>query len=185
MAGGWGTPGVVLAMVEVMNTETKQWSTAVNLPEPIASGSLVQVDNEHIYFLGGFEIPRRGKKSVYTCSVSTLLQSCNSKSQGTRSFLPSNTASVWSKIADLPVTYSTCVSLHGRLLVVGGQDSHAIPSSALHMYDPSTNSWQVVSHMATPRYSCYAAVLPDNQLMVVGGGTVSGDIDTVEIATVV
>jgi hypothetical protein len=53
------------------------------------------------------------------------------------------------------------------------------------MYNPTTDSWEVISHMGTPRYNCIAAVLPNNQLMVVGGFT--GGIletDSVEFASV-
>ena len=39
--------------------------------------------------------------------------------------------------------------------------------------------------MATGRCQCFAAVLPDNRLMVVGGWTDSGKLtDTVELASV-
>ena len=49
------------------------------------------------------------------------------------------------------------------------------------MYKPTTNSWEVISHMKTSRYNCIAGVLPNNQLMVVGGDTGG---DSVELATV-
>jgi hypothetical protein len=90
---------------------------------------------------------------------------------------------VWRSVTDIPAIDSSYVSLHGRLLAIGEKDSDDKPITAVHMYDPSTNSWEVVSHMATPRRRCYAAVLPDNQLMVVGGNTGSDNTDSVEIAT--
>ena len=51
-----------------------------------------------------------------------------------------------------------------------------------------TNTWEVIGHMTTPRWNCVAAVLPNNQLMVVGGYTTSkftGETDSAEIASVV
>jgi N-acetylneuraminic acid mutarotase len=52
------------------------------------------------------------------------------------------------------------------------------------MYSQSTNSWNVISHMTTARRYCFAAVLPNNQLMVVAGKTITDgkrtDIDSVE-----
>ena len=59
------------------------------------------------------------------------------------------------------------------------------PTSAVHMYNPTTDSWEVITHMGTPRRDCIAAVLPNNQLMVVGGYT-NGEIkiDSVELASV-
>ena len=76
---------------------------------------------------------------------------------------------VWSEVAAPPVTETTCVSIHGRLLTIGGKGSDKEPTSAIHIYNPATESWDVIGHMGTPRRGCIAAVLPNNQLMVVGG----------------
>ena len=67
------------------------------------------------------------------------------------------------------------VSLHGRLLTIGEQDSDYKPTTAVMvaMHQPTTNSWEVISHMTIPKSICLAAVLPDNQLRVVGGWIVS------------
>ena len=105
---------------------------------------------------------------MYTCSESvfTLIH---------KSFLArlwNRHTGVWKKIAAPPVVEITCVSIHGRLLAIGGKGSDKQPTTAIHMYTPTTDSWEVISHMGTPRWNCIAAVLPDNQLMVVGGSTV-------------
>ena len=75
---------------------------------------------------------------------------------------------------------------NGRLLAIGGQDSEDKSTTAVHMYQPTTNSWEVISHMITPKYCCLSAVLPDIQLMVVGGMT-TGDkmCDSVEFGTII
>ena len=170
VAGGqtaWG--GSVTRTVEVMDTETFQWSTAADLPQLVldAPGA---VCGDHVYILSLWG----GPKSMYTCSVSALLQSCRSRP----------TAGVWNTVAAPPVTLTTCVSTHGRLLAIGGRDSNSEPTAAIYIYDRPTDSWEFISHMTTPRCWCYAAVLPNNQLMVVGGATKNGDTDSVEIATV-
>ena len=79
---------------------------------------------------------------------------------------------MWKKVAAPPVTETTCVSIHGQLLAIGGKDSDKKPTTAIHMYNQTANSWEVVSHMRTPWWNCIAAVLPKNQLMVIGGSTV-------------
>ena len=61
------------------------------------------------------------------------------------------------------------MSLCGQLLAIGGMDFDLEPSTAVYAYDTSTDSWDIKSHMTTTRRYCFAAVLPDNQLMVVGG----------------
>ena len=156
-------------IVEVMNTETLQWSTAAHLPQPV-SCVLGAVCGDHVYILS----LESHSKSMYTSPVSALTQSCRSRP----------TADVWNKVAAPPVTNTTCVSILGRLLTIGGRDSNGKPTTAVYMYNPDSDSWEVISHMATPRYDCCAAVLPYNQLMVVGGETGYGKTDLVELAAV-
>ena len=56
------------------------------------------------------------------------------------------------------------------MLAIGGVDSGK-PTTAVYMYSSATNSWGIISHMMIGRCDCIAAVLPDNQLVVVGGCT--------------
>ena len=185
VAGGRGEGGRLLSAVEVMNTENHQWSTAANLPQRMYYASAIVCGN-HIYMLGGVD-KRTSTKSVYTCSVSALLQSCvpsSLEAKLERTSL-SDKASVWRQVADLPVTRSTCESFHGRLLAIGGRDDSRKATTAVYEYSSSSNSWEVISHMTTGRYDCFTAVLPNNQLMVVGGVTApSTYTDTIELASV-
>ena len=170
-----------LATVEVMNTETYQWSRAANLFHPVTNASAA-VCGDRIYVMNRFS------SSVYTCSLSVLLQSCSSLSSHLTSALPSSakaSTNVWSQITDAPVCNTTCVSLNGELLAIGGSGLPNRPTTAIHMYDTTTDSWTVISHMSTARSSCFAAVLPDNQLMVVGGICFPYIIDFVEIAKII
>ena len=185
VAGGWGD-GRVLSTVEVMNTANHLWSTAADLPQPLYLASATVCGNR-IYMLGGIDIDRIATKSVYTCSVSALLQSCVSSSlmaKLKRMFL-SDKASVWRQIADLPVTHSTCESFHGRLLAIGGEDYSVKATTAVYEYRSTSNSWEVISNMKTARYDCFTAVLPNNQLMVVGGRTDRLVFTSVQLASVV
>ena len=70
-----------------------------------------------------------------------------------------------------------------KLLIVGGMDL-GDEKDAIYMYNTTTNSWEVVGHMATPRHQCLVAVLPHSELMIVGGRTSKGTTYSVEIATV-
>ena len=76
------------------------------------------------------------------------------------------------------------MSIHDRLLAVGGIGSNKKPTTAVHMYNPATDSWEVISHMGTPRFACIAAIFPDNQLIVVGGYTGIVSTDSVEFASI-
>ena len=177
-----------LNTVEVMDTETLQWSTASSLPHPLSEASAT-LCGDQVYMLGGFDQNAKDSKSVFTCSLAALLQPYQPQSLVTR--LKTSLASgpkVWHQLADTPVTLSTCASLHGQLLSVGGRNSDGMERSAIYMYNATTNSWKVIGHMAAPRRQCLVAVLPHNELMVAGGYTADSDwpgTDSVEIATIV
>ena len=185
-AGGVGEGRKKLSIVEVMDTETLQWSTASSLPHPLylASATLC---GDKVYILGGFYHSKKPSKSVFTCSLAALLQSCQPQSLGARlkTLSLASRPKVWHQLADTPVTLSTCASLHGRLLEVGGEGSDRKQTTAIYMYNTTTNSWEVISHMATPRSQCLLPVLPQNELMVVGGHIPNDVTDSTEIASIV
>ena len=174
-----------LKTVEVLNIETRQWHFAPGLPRPLSESSLTQC-GDLIYLLGGYT-EDGATNLVYSCLSSSLL-STGSNSLGERlvsTLTRSSKRSTWNRVADLPVKDSTAVTLCGRLLAIGGEDSEGQPSTAIHMYLPTTDSWEVISHITTPRSCCLAAVLPDNQLMVVGGYTTGGKrCDSVEFGRI-
>ena len=184
VTGGWaGAFSGALSTVEVMDTETHQWSTATELPQPMYSASAT-VCGDQFYMLGGLNKDRADTKSVYTCSVSALLQSCVPSSMLKGTSLKDK-GRLWRPVASLPVTQSTCESFHGQLLAIGGVDSGK-STTAVYMYNSTAKCWKIISHMTTGRWSCFTAVLPDNRLMVVGGTTdgIWSDAYTVEIASI-
>ena len=188
VAGGIGEGFKNLSTVEVMDTETLQWSTASSLPHPLHQATAT-LCGDQIYMLGGFYRSNKSSKSVFTCSLTALLQSFQSKSGSLgprmKTLSLASGPKVWRQLADIPVVNSVCASLHGHLVAVGGDDPDG-KTTAIHMYNTTTNSWEVISHMATPRSQCLVAVLPHNKLMVVGGFAPSGSTtDSVEIATIV
>ena len=183
VAGGSGIDSRPLHIVEVMDTETLQWSTASSLPFALVYASAT-ICQDRIYLLGygASSEPR----SVLACSMADLQQSCQPQSLGAR--LETLTLQeVWYRVANLPVRESSCATLGGQLLAVGGRDDMIENyTTAIHQYNPATNSWEVISHMPTARWSTLVAVLPGNKLMVVGGctGALFGTMtDLVEVAT--
>ena len=154
VAGGISKRYFTLPTVEIMNTDTLQWSTAAHLPQPLefAPGA---VCGDHIYIL----TPESPSKSMYTCPASALVQSCWSRH--------TLSTDVWNKVAAPPVTDTSCVPILGRLLTIGGVDSKGKATTAIYMYNPDSYCWRVISRMATAKYNCLAAVLPNNQLIVV------------------
>ena len=56
----------------------------------------------------------------------------------------------------------------GVCLLIGGLFG-GNPTRVIHCYNVTTNSWSVLGDMPTPRSQVQAAVLPSNDLVVVGG----------------
>ena len=75
VAGGMGKVAKMLSTVEVINTENHQWSAAADLPEPKLKASAT-ICGDQLHMLGGTDKTTYYFKSVYTCSVSELLESC-------------------------------------------------------------------------------------------------------------
>ena len=180
VVGGRGRNCSDLDIIEVMDTETLQWSTASRLPFPLCYASAT-ICQDRIYLLG-YDTDNE-PRSVFFCSMADLRQSC--RPPGVGAWLKSLTLkTVWKRVADLPVDISTCATLCGQLLAVGGKyrDDY---TTAIHQYNTATNSWEVISHMPTGRSEALVAVLPGNKVMVVGGYKENGTsyTDIVEIAT--
>ena len=154
-----------LDAVEVMDIQTLVWSTAASLPHPYTWASAT-ICGDQLYMLGGFNKKGDNTKSVLTCSLTKLLHS-------------SSNSSVWYRITDVPVYHSTCAVVNCELVVVGGEDAESKTTSAIHKYNPATVSWDIISNMPTARAYCLVAVLPPNEVMVLGGYT-----DKVEIASI-
>ena len=187
VAGGQGMNDRFLKTVEVMDIEERQWSIVADLPKPQYEASAV-VCGDRVYVLGGCDRQYSPVKSVFSCPLSSLLQSNLVTSIESNVSSKSFHHHVWSRFPELPVWYSTCTSLGGQLLVIGGCGPDYKPATAVRTYGAATNSWQIISRLSAPRERCFVAALPGNKLMVAGGFTSkSADsyTDTVEIASLV
>ena len=156
-----------LDTVEVMTIATKQWTTAQHLPHPFGwiSGTIC---GDQLYLGGGYIRVGEASNSVLTCSLTDLLLP-QSLGVRLRTLSLATKPGVWQEIKNLPVTRSTLTTLGGHLLAIGGRsDSHG-PTADVHRYDHQTDSWLVVSKMKNKRYRSLSAVLPEDQLLVVGG----------------
>ena len=165
-AGGKGEGGV-LSTVEVMNIATREWYTAASLPEPVFNITAT-VCRGRLYLLGGVKY-NNPTRAVFTCTLDSLLHSCHPPSQTPPH---TNEAGVWQRIADVPMKLSTCATLNGRVLAVGGKDSHHTPTADVYMYNADSDSWQLVGHMSTAPSECLVVGLRDC-IIAVGGYTSS------------
>ena len=88
VAGGVGEEEKNLCAVEVMNTETLQWSTASSLPHPLYRASATLCGYQ-VYMLAGLYQSGKYSKSVFTCSLAALRKSCQPQSLGAQLSLAS------------------------------------------------------------------------------------------------
>ena len=161
--------------VEVMDTKTKVWSPVAKLCHPYTTASGV-ICGDQFYMLGGTN--KCGMtKSVLICSLANLLQSSPL----------SPATSVWRNVAEAPAYNSTCATVNGKLLLIGGCDGNRIPMADIHIYNSTFNSWDHIGAMPTRKYRACVAVLPTGEVMVVGGknNEQGGDTDLVEVAAYV
>ena len=78
---------------------------------------------------------------------------------------------------------STCAAVKGELFAFGGLDANNRKTSDVYAYSLTTNTWDMVSSMPTAQYDRLVAVLPNNEIMAVGGCT-RFKTDNVDIATI-
>lgn len=147
-----------LASVEVMNTETLQWSIASGLPNSVDVPQMT-LCGESLYLCR--------QDTLFSCLVEDLLK--NSRS-----------VPVWTKLADVPLQCSSITTLAGRVLAVGGAENALgdNPRGIIHHYDVTSNSWSVIGELSTPRCGVLTAVFPSNKLVVAGGISLASAICT-------
>ena len=175
-----------LAITEVMDIQTKQWSTASPLPYEIYWASTT-LCGEILYLMGGYTYSY--EYSVLSCRFSDLVQSMQSTSPSTQkwswSSMIATHSKVWHNIPGLPVRRSTCVTVQGKVLAIGGLDKQDKTTTSIYELNTDNNKWSHKSDMNVARSECLATALPDNNIIVVGGVTNTGytGTDETEIST--
>ena len=168
VAGGEGDRYNRLATLEVLDIDTKQWSTACSLPHPFSEAT-ISICRERLYLMGGLD--ETGEThSVLTCSVPELLLSQTEKLRMEPE--PDRQTTKWRRIADAPSSLSSCATLCGQLVVVGGCKSSwwrgDMETAAIFGYKETTDLWEAMGDMPTARSEALVAIL-NGKLMVVGG----------------
>ena len=148
--------------VEILNIHSKKWSKVSSLPFNSQSRSLI-LCGEYIYL--------QDVVSFVRCSLFSLALS-----------IPKT--KIWEDIAPLPVVNSTIVAVKGQLLAVGGKTTwvNGVRCKEVCQYNPTTNTWQIISQTNIPRCECAVAHLSNNKLMVLGGLPIE-EKQLIEVAT--
>ena len=150
VAGGYR--GGYLDTVEMMNINTKYWTTVCPLPQKVNRLSVITC-GDTIYLVGDI---RRASKTVFTCFLPDLWQPETLGSRIRHALFGSDKtkSSVWKEISSLPVRDSTLATLGGHLLAIGGEDDSGDSTTDVYRYDSQTDSWYVTSQMKNKRSLC-------------------------------
>ena len=175
VAGGTTGPSLIdnVDIVEVMDISSLSWSSASSLPHPFCNASAC-ICEDQLYMLGGYDSVAKSK-SVLMCSLAELVRSSS------LSLTP-----VWRRITDIPsyMYLTTCISAVGELLAFGGRGGDSSLTAAIHKYNRTTRSWDVVGYMPTARWYSLVVALPTYEIMIVGGSIGPGyNTNIVELGT--
>ena len=164
-----------LATVEVLDTDARQWSLASSLTHPFHLATL-SICGEMLYMMGGYDQTDHCRHSVLRCSIPELLQSCQPQPlAGKLRKSPAKQSTVWQHVANAPHYLSSCATLCGRLVAIGGLQAGE-HTRGITIYNERTNSWEAMGDMPTARYQALVAIL-NGKMMVFGGRVVGGWVD--------
>ena len=155
VAGGRNSGGDPLATVEVLNTTSHQWLSASPLPMGCSSMTSAIV-NQELFLLGG------------TLTTASLVVSLPDITWSSVHSTTTNRSVQWHTLPAPPLKRSAAISLCGSVLAIGGL--HGIESStAIHVYQPATNNWNMIGDLPCPRSSCTCTLLSSGHILVAGG----------------
>ena len=155
VAGGYDYHS--LAAVEVLHTDNHQWLSASSLQVKCGHVTTAILQDE-LYLVGG----RLAQTLV--ANLPDIIHSSTSA-----------TTKAWRTLPAPPLECSAAITVHGALLAVGGCHGNE-RSTAIHVYQPATNSWSKVGDLPSPRSRCACIVLHSGELLFAGGEDSNGEL---------
>ena len=145
--------------VEVLSSETGQWSTLAPLPFPLRLMSTA-ISNGRCYLIGG-EHQEGTTRRAYSAPLPLLTASATH---------PSPSSAVWEVLPNCPLNGSTAAELGGCVLALGGR-IQGVSSTDVYLYSRNSKSWRRTTAVNLPNASYYttSATLAGNSIVVVGG----------------
>ena len=183
VAGGFTTSSSYIAAVEIFKPDTSQWYRTDPLPTPCRDISLVAIRNT-CYALGGF-LGGSYLNQALQASVRDLLgNAIPAKQLQTTSLLrrdSTTTRSAWKTLPNTPTYQPAAAVLASNLLAIGGKETTegGAVKKEVCTYSPSTNSWIHISDLPAPLSLTTVAVLSSTEILVIGGWSSRGKVNTV------
>ena len=160
VAGGSKLGRDPLATVEVLDTTSRQWLSASPLPVSCSNMTSAIVHQE-LFLIGG---------SLTTEALAVSLPDITRSSVHTTSTNTSDSVQ-WCSLPAPPLKSSAAIAVSGSVLAIGGYDNESKynTTTAIHVYQPSTNNWEKVGDLPSPRSACSSTLLPSGEILVAGG----------------
>ena len=159
--------------VEILDTKSGQWFRA---PPMKFNGWNIQsvIMGQTLYLLFIIQGVMTNSKSLLRVSLPTLIShTLQGKNCDT---------SIWEKMPDVPLYYTTLFSIGNLLLTAGGAYGGSFssllsamyikkdkPSADIHLFNPHTNQWLKIGELPEPKSGSACTVLPSGKLLVAGG----------------
>ena len=146
--------------VEMLNSETGQWSILAPLPFALRSMSTA-ISNGRCYLIGG--VHQGGATNrAYSAPLPLLMESASQ---------PSPSSAMWEVLPKCPLFGSTAAELGGCVLALGGMTQAMFVSTDVYLYSRNSKSWRRTTAVNLPvvSYLATSATLAGDSIVVVGG----------------
>ncbi|HSQ16658.1 MAG TPA: kelch repeat-containing protein [Anaerolineales bacterium] len=149
VVGGCIASGICIGQAEIFNPQTNAWTDAAPLASQRASHHEVLLDDGRVLVAGGSPGDR----------IAWLYDPLANNWTPTGGMYSEHALAAMVKLPD------------GRVLIAGGINisDYPIALTSTEIYTPETNTWTAAAPLAQPRYGHILAVLPDGQVLAVGG----------------
>jgi N-acetylneuraminic acid mutarotase len=156
--GDWkGVNTPVTNHVWIYDTQANKWTAGLPLPASRGAGALVRVGRK-LHFFGGVD--------------------SRINDSGTHWVLDLRTPTRWTTVASLPDprNHLGYINYQGKIFAIGGQhqlDEANGNDTAVHVYDPSTNTWHAITPLPAPQSHIHNSTFVWNdRITMIGGSTV-------------
>ena len=168
VAGGYRDEDTDHNDIEILNTtQPSQWiMTSILLPEPMWNIFPTISDNKIVIVGCGISTGRTN--TVYQLPVDIITSSTTSQAT-------SNQPVQWTELPSAPHYNTITIPNSHPPVIMGGNylDLQGVPTSDVAMLDESTNKWNTVPSLSSPRV-CVAVVHIDSDTILVLGGFTGG-----------
>ena len=157
-------------LVEVYNSETRQWHTSAQLPHPYAATSFTVI-NGYCFLVGEAAEAEGGQEITYAKTKDLIETEEDEKRRNSSSSLSTSSLQLWKELSPSPLLGSAATTFRGALLTLGGDDRVRETLNQVHAFVPKNNTWIHLPNGVLPeaRGGSSAAHLSDDRVVMVGG----------------